>query len=754
MQIAQNVDDSCHPNTLEHKMSTSKEVQLDCRGQSRRTRSPIEARINTAHADPVPVDSAVQLVNNVEVPTSDPDFQVPDSPSLQKFIRPKHEENSKPLLLEQGVPLFQRPTSSGSAPQHHGFAFRARQQKTLQVRIERPREILGRQSLPEHSSQDSQVAEQAVDDLAAVQHDEEQRYDTDFLQTPQILLTGIYDSSPPIDRPTTALQIVIDNSCGTMSNLPHVSLAGVDQQEQRGLSTHQSPPTVDITSDKEEQEHRTMQPQKGGNMEVVTEKPAPSPAAANADTDIQSPLSIMPVKTAPIMTNQKHSQTTRNPVHRRLGTRVPKQTAALIPTSFQPLNLPSGELREAIQENTAAPKAERNGDSHITEPPTNDLIQRLESVCDTKALDDDQASAATSEFSHGAQELHVGQEETRPVELHIPHTSPQARRPVAEKPSKVVKPTIRPKSTHIPSEPRNSFDIARFNPPVALNGTVAPPSGGGPSEEDLFYLLMHRQRQRKDVETRLMARYKQLEDSNARLNIQNRQYKSQLDAGRACQDKSSSELSNQKAALEDFKARFSKLKSFVNGLSNDYHGLRQEADKIKSSQQALSIEKEDVNRELQAMRTASTTAERSLRSISAHMGNIRADVAPLEQSLHDTQVTLRVERSLLLKEQRKIQRLETYLVQVASTQNRYSVAIQDEQKVMLEQLRLITKKITTVQDVTSAEPQPLDLPGLNECLKIVKVLHDADRVAPADITKVADAVTTLSHRSVPSLQSQ
>lgn len=148
----------------------------------RHRHSPIEeACVNTARPDLERVDSATQLVNNIlEPPTPDADFQLPDSPGLQRLMHTKHEENHEALSAEQSVPIFQRPKSSGSAPQHNGFAFGARQQKTLHFKIERPPPMIGRESPPEQTSQDNQVPDPVHEDQFAVRHNDRQRYDVGY----------------------------------------------------------------------------------------------------------------------------------------------------------------------------------------------------------------------------------------------------------------------------------------------------------------------------------------------------------------------------------------------------------------------------------------------------------------------------------------------------------------------------------------------------------------------------------------------
>src|SRR2546423_6874882 len=120
----------------------------------------------------------------------------------------------------------------------------------------------------------------------------------------------------------------------------------------------------------------------------------------------------------------------------------------------------------------------------------------------------------------------------------------------------------------------------------------------------------------------------------------------------------------------------------------------------------------------------------------------------MEKLLLEAKKALKSESHLVLKEQQKNTRLETYLLRVASTQNGCSSAIKDEQKAILDWLRDITTKVDVIEKAATAERQPLQLAGLDECVRMVAELRDADRVLATDVAKVTDAMTTLSQRQV------
>jgi hypothetical protein len=460
-----------------------------------------------------------------------------------------------------------------------------------------------------------------------------------------------------------------------------------------------------------------------------------------------SPLNIIPIEHKGNAPSEKHRQNVHHPVRAAnvplLFSEAASLPAACGQTNFLPLT--TGQTHVSKKETQscstlaigppATPRLPPDAHHHLLDVPQ----QRTVREADPTSIQRIQLAVAkeNKNVSSSTEEA-LGSDAS-----HTPRTN--ARRAV-EKPMRVSKVATTPHRALQPATLVGQQVTELRHVTAVSNGPTAPSRDTLLSEEDLFYLLMHRQRQRKDAETRVMVRQKQLETANARLGQQNENFQRQLIVACTSRDQSAAEASLQKVAMEDFKARFQKLKGFVNGLINDYGALRQQADQMKNSQQSLINENEHLYRELQGFQIASAASERTLSNIVSTVAKVRQSIGPLEQSLVDSKKTLESESRLLSKEQKKNKRLETYLLQVATTQNRYSFAIQNEQKAILHQLRDITSKIHIVEKATTAEPQPLQLPGLDECVKMLTKLHDTDRVVPADLTQVTDAIRTLSQR--------
>jgi hypothetical protein len=461
----------------------------------------------------------------------------------------------------------------------------------------------------------------------------------------------------------------------------------------------------------------------------------------------RSPLNIMPIEYKGNTPSEKYSQNVHHLVQ-AINVPLPFSEAASPPVACEQTNL----LPSTAGQTGVSKKETQSCLTLAIEPPATprlppDACHHLLNVSQQRTgREVDPTSVERIQLAVSKEGKSLSSLTEEALGSSASYTPRANTRQAVEKPMRVCKVVATPQRALQPATLVGQQATELRHATAVSNGPIASPRETLPSEEDLFYLLMHRQRQRKDAETKVMVRQKQLETANARLGQQNENFQRQLSAACTSRDQSAAEASLQKVAMEDFKAGFQKLKGFVNGLINDYSALRQQADQMKNSQQRLISEKEHLYLELQGFRIASAASERTMSNIVSTVAKVRQSMGPLEQSLIDSKNALEGESRLLSKERKKNKKLETYLLQVATNQNRYSFAIQNEQKAILGQLRDITSKIHVVEKATTAEPQPLQLPGLDECVRMLIKLHDADRVVPADITQVTDAVRTLSQR--------
>jgi len=255
---------------------------------------------------------------------------------------------------------------------------------------------------------------------------------------------------------------------------------------------------------------------------------------------------------------------------------------------------------------------------------------------------------------------------------------------------------------------------------------AAPGGGAGPTEEDLVFLLMRKQRERKESNNEQDERCRQLEEENHQLTLKNRGHEKKL-------------IGNMKV-MEGLKERFNRLKKFAEGIGKDYDVLRAEARRIKEMWQDAAREKDVILHELKEARAASSTASAILSNVTPRISQLREIIGPLQQSLDEAKQRLDGEDRGLRVERARNKRLETYLIRVASTQNRYSCAIQEEQKEMLQKLQAVTTKVDALNKARESVSETM---ALNDCLEILHALEKANHASSAELIKVGNAVNNL-----------
>ena len=726
-------------------MPSRTEAKHDRSGPRLGRRHSSPERVNTARPDEEHCNLALEQVNaEEELSDSEVDVSFTDSPDVQRLKHEPYDPREEPAATELQIAPFERPKSSGSL--QNSFTFKARQDREINLRRGK-KPIVQHESLPQQSTQTGKTAQDASGQPDVDPHHCEPRYSNSLSLWGLLLMISrcsdlqieqrSFAAPTPSDLPLTRL---IDLTCESSSVAP---------QSLQPESTADNPqPEADY---EDRLESKNCQ---ADSKTPNTNSRGKSSAAESKTLDLNapscSPFNAAHLDTRDNINGEEHNHVLQRHLPETRDTRVQSEESlrkpCLVSQRGLPLNVePSHTSKKQTQDCSAdedgackASPSVLGSHNHSLNALQHRLIPEMQSTDDV-AL---QISGLKQGNDAGGPTAEI------PIsKLH--HTPPVRAPQPGEKVTKAYKTGLNSRLGKLRAAVSNR---AVPEAPEGINAhreAFSPSGYNAPSEEDLFYLLMYRQRQRKDVETKAMARQKQLETTNARLSHENQNFQRQLVAAHSSsREESAANASLQKAALENLKARFQKLKIYVNGLSNDYSDMRHEANQMKHSQQCLFNDKEEIYQDLRDCHTASAASERLMRSIASSVAKVCQSVAPLERSLVDTKMALEGESRLISKEQHKNKRLETYLFQVATTQNRYSSSIQDEQRAILHQMKEITRKIDSVEMATTAEPKPLQIPGLDECVRMLTVLHDVDRVVPADLTKVADAVSILSQKFV------
>ncbi|KAK2761645.1 hypothetical protein FQN54_001473 [Arachnomyces sp. PD_36] len=315
------------------------------------------------------------------------------------------------------------------------------------------------------------------------------------------------------------------------------------------------------------------------------------------------------------------------------------------------------------------------------------------------------------------------------------HTGPLGVRSSAAQPSKVMK--------------RQHKDKGRPGKPPQLphdTGFSTEGLSSQPSEEDLFYLLIHRLRQREDSEAASAALREQMEAQIRDITQENEELQIQLgQANDKCQNQES-EIGAHRGLIDRWKAKFGKLRAFITGIGNDYECLRKEGQTIKSTQSTLAGESRAINESLRHLFENTDRIEQQWSKRQDQWTQIRHDIGCLEQSLTVAQRKVDDGRQLLLQEKQRVSVLENFIRDHSLKQQKQASSILQQQAETVHKLDSLFDHIQESRDDSLRAFKSEVQPEITECLKIVKVLSDRDSMGPRDLETVHDAIHTLSTR--------
>ena len=298
------------------------------------------------------------------------------------------------------------------------------------------------------------------------------------------------------------------------------------------------------------------------------------------------------------------------------------------------------------------------------------------------------------------------------------------------KPSKVVKRT----------------STLRQHPSSLPSGTSAAPSGRYPSEEDLYYLLLHRYRKREHTEKQLAARLRQLENENTELCLAAREYQQQLESSNTSSSRQAAEIRAQKAIINDIKDSYSKIKDFMKKVCEDQLNLKDKAHSIDREKQRLRDERDSFRHDLEDTKNTTATSSNAMKKIKAKIAECRQNTVLLETSLRNSKLDLQNKQSLLAQEQRRNVRYENHIAEVTRKHDSFSSVIGHEQQRVWSTLQGIRERLGNLETESAQPAQPPNLPAMDQCVEMLKALTKVETATPADITDMIQAVHVLTER--------
>jgi hypothetical protein len=278
------------------------------------------------------------------------------------------------------------------------------------------------------------------------------------------------------------------------------------------------------------------------------------------------------------------------------------------------------------------------------------------------------------------------------------------------------------------------------------SGNSAASSGRSPSEEDLYYLLLHRYRKREHTEKQLVARLRQLETENTELCSTAQECQQQLKSSLVSSSRQAAEIRAQKMIINDIKNSHSKIRNFMTEVCAEQEVLKAKATSIDQARHELHDDRDRFQQTLESAKTAAASSSNALSIIKTSLARFSQDTAILETSLQDAKLDVQNQQSLLTQERHRNTRYKNHISEVTRNHNHFSSTIKQEQQHLLNTLKSIRDKLGKLETHHAQPAQPPNLPALDQCVEMLRGLTKVETASPADVTDMIQVVHGLTER--------
>ena len=289
--------------------------------------------------------------------------------------------------------------------------------------------------------------------------------------------------------------------------------------------------------------------------------------------------------------------------------------------------------------------------------------------------------------------------------------------------------------------------VPRQQPLSLPSGSSGVSAGRVPSEEDLYFLLLHRYRKREQTEKQLAARLRQAEIINAELSQTAQENQQLLKASEAASNKQAAEMEAQKMVIVNIKDGYLKIKEFMKDVYTDQEALKAKATLISQDRQTIRGEREQIRCAIQEVSDATISSNTSMNEFKSRIAEFRQEALHLETSVHDANSKLQNEHDLLVQEQVRNTKAEKHLDEITRQQKTFNLALQQEQQHVLSALDSIQSNLSSLDaDRPVVAALPPELPALDQCVELLTGLAKAETASPADVTDMVHVVRGLAER--------
>ncbi|EXJ93007.1 hypothetical protein A1O3_01563 [Capronia epimyces CBS 606.96] len=248
-----------------------------------------------------------------------------------------------------------------------------------------------------------------------------------------------------------------------------------------------------------------------------------------------------------------------------------------------------------------------------------------------------------------------------------------------------------------------------------------------PSEEDLLYILMSRARETATAMDRLAC----LEEQNRHLVREKELTARALKEAITTQNRSVQQQEILTQALDDFKAKYYKLKKWALEANKDCEVLQTQALGFKASLTDLIKDRDEVRAQLEDACSASGDAARRMRSIRSEVGDLSTVAQSTISAVDRMDGLLLAQAEHLRSEKQKCRKLETHIVLMQHERHKHDSRLHCQNQALNETLRGMTNQLEALE--TRNVDESVEQGQLMECRKMLQTLLDSGLSTNADL---------------------
>lgn len=267
-----------------------------------------------------------------------------------------------------------------------------------------------------------------------------------------------------------------------------------------------------------------------------------------------------------------------------------------------------------------------------------------------------------------------------------------------------------------------------------------------PSEEDLIFLLMSRNREAREREGALESIQRRLRAQLHRLNEQSGTMHQQLTAADARCARQNAQIATYQTQIDDFKTRFTKFKDYARDLTQDCTDMGKAMKHIGATTNKLIKDKADISQTLESLHKSTASASGLVIGLKPKIAAAAHQIGPLQHALQLAEAKAQVLDASLQHERLRSNRIESKILNSQQVQERLSLSSTKEYRKAAGYLDDLCQAIIQLSARVTKKQQSKDTPGVVECLSLLQTLAEKQGEGMTMLTGTKALIGTVSER--------